>query len=123
MTLANLLCYLQKGEQPPAADFSRTCPFLGDQGCLLVIESRPYNCISFVCDMIETSLTSPEVVDFYSLEQQLRAIYQEFAERYVGAGMTGLLIQSERLLGQAFLDFKPGATTGDISGNRSCNEN
>ena len=115
MTLANLLGFLQREQSPPPADFSRTCPFLGGQGCLLTVEMRPYNCISFVCDIIESSLTSDEVSEFYSLEQQLRSIYQEFAERYVGGGLTGLLLQSERLNGRAFLDVKPGVTSVPVS--------
>jgi hypothetical protein len=102
MTLANLLSYLQHGKQPPAADFSRTCPFLGDQGCLLTVESRPYNCISFVCDIIENSLTSAEIAAFYAAEKRLRAVYQQFAERYCGGGLTGLLLQAERLAGRPF---------------------
>jgi len=107
MTLANLLGYLQREKLPPTADFSSTCPFLGDRGCLLGIETRPYNCISFVCDIIENSLTSAEVDEFYDLEQQLRSLYQQFSERYLGGGLTGLLLQAERLNGRPFLDRKP----------------
>ncbi len=108
MTLANLLAFLQHGELPPPADFSRTCPFLGEMGCLLQVEMRPYNCISFVCDIIESSLTLAEVDHFYQQEKLLRALYQEFAERYLGGGMTGLLLQSQRLNGRNFLELKPG---------------
>lgn len=106
MTLANLLGYLQQEKLPPNADFNRTCPFLDEKGCLLPVASRPYNCISFVCDMIESSLTSAEVAEFYSLEQQLRGIYLEFSERYAGGGMTGLLLQDARLAGRSFFALK-----------------
>lgn len=116
MTLANLLGYLQRGELPPAADFSRTCPFLGERGCLLAIERRPYNCISFVCDIIEKFLTSVEVAEFYALEQQLRTLYQQFADRYVGGSLTGLLLQQERLGKRPFLDLKPEVATGPTFG-------
>jgi len=119
MTLANLLSYLQRQELPPPADFSRTCPFLGERGCVLIAERRPYNCISFVCDIIEKSLTSAEVAAFYSLEQQLRVLYQMFAERYVGGGLTGLLLQSERLNGRPFLELKPEQSLLSASDNRS----
>ena len=107
MTLANLLAFLQQGEVPPAADFSRTCPFLGECGCLLGVAERPYNCISFVCDIIENSLTSAEVDLFYQQEQKLRDLYLKFAERYVGGGLTGLLLQWQRLAGRKFLERKP----------------
>lgn len=109
MTLANMLGYLSKEDQPPNADFSKTCPFLGEQGCLLTVGKRPYNCISFICDILENSLTSAEIAEFYALEQQLRVIYLQFAERYVGGGMTGLLLQEARLAGRSFFDLKPSA--------------
>lgn len=103
MTLANLLGFLQRGELPPAADFSLTCPFLGQMGCVLDSQRRPYNCISFICDIIETAVTPAELAEFYSLERRLRVLYQDFAARYAGAGLTGLLLQAERLNGTPFL--------------------
>jgi hypothetical protein len=102
MTLPNLLSYLQFAERPPAADFSQPCPFLGGVGCLLPVSRRPYNCISFVCDRIEENLMLEEIEEFYAIDRQLRAIYQQFAERYAGAALTGLLIQAQRLGDQAF---------------------
>jgi hypothetical protein len=106
MTLANLLSFLQTDRLPPRADFSRTCPFLGRQGCLLPPASRPYNCISFVCDTIENALKPADLVEFYHLERLLRSYYLEFAARYRGAGMTGVLLQQEQLPGSAFLERK-----------------
>jgi hypothetical protein len=106
MTLPNLLSFLQSGKQPPPVDFSRTCPFLSDTGCLLPITCRPYNCISFVCDIIEENLIQEEQERFYATERQLRNIYLQFADRYVGAAMTGLLIQEQRLGNRAFFSRK-----------------
>lgn len=111
MTLANLLAFLQQGKLPPAADFSRTCPFLAEEGCLLDVEVRPYNCISFVCDIIESSLTSEEIEQFYRQEKQLRALYLEFAEHYAGGGLTGLLLQSQRLGSKNLLSLNPQPET------------
>ncbi len=106
MTLANLLSYLQHDQLPPVADFSRTCPFLAEQGCLLPAAGRPYTCVSFVCDIIESALTPVELAEFYRLERALRSCYQQFAARYRGAGMTGLLLQQEQLPGRSFLEKK-----------------
>ena len=106
LTLANLLSYLQEGKLPPVADFSRTCPFLAEQGCLLPVASRPYNCVSFVCDIIENALAPAELAEFYRLEGELRSCYQQFAARYRGAGMTGLLLQQEQSPGSTFLEKK-----------------
>ena len=107
LTLANLLSYLQVGKLPPEADFTRTCPFLGARGCLLPAASRPYTCISFVCDIIETALPPADLAEFYRLERQLRSLYLELAARYTGGGMTGLLLQDERLAGSGFLERRP----------------
>ena len=109
MTLANLLAFVSQGELPPTADFSRTCPFLGSLGCLISAERRPYNCISFVCDTIENYLTSEQIEEFYSLEGQLRSTYLDFAERYAGGGLTGLLLQSQRLGEGPFMKLRPGS--------------
>ena len=106
MTLANLLGYLQQGQFPPPADFSAPCPFLGGAGCQLAVEWRPYNCISFICDIIEDRLTSAEVKEYYRLEKSLRDCYQQFAARYAGGGMTGLLLQQQRLGTGGFLRRK-----------------
>ncbi|MFO7576390.1 MAG: hypothetical protein R6W66_01550 [Pelovirga sp.] len=107
MTLANLLQFVQREQQPPVPDFTRDCPFLGPSGCLLAVGSRPYNCISFICDIIESGLAPAQLQRFYQLEQQLRRDYLAFAARYQGAAMTGLLLQDLRLNGQSFFTLRP----------------
>lgn len=103
LTLANLLSFVCREQPLPRADFSHTCPFLGSSGCRLAVESRPYNCVTFICDKIEATLTSSEKTDFYCCERRLRTLYGEFAARYPGAAMTGLLIADQRLAGRPFL--------------------
>ncbi len=103
MTLANVLSYLRRGGLPPEADFSRTCPFLGRQGCSLTAAGRPYNCITFICDKIEHSLQPADKKDFYRLDKELRELYRQLAQRYTGAAMTGLLIREQRQPGRPFL--------------------
>ena len=102
MTLINLLQYFFRQEQLPAADFQQSCPFLGANGCLLPASRRPYNCISFICDIIENSLPAADLKQFYQLEGELRQLYLAVAQRYAGAAMTGLLLQSARLQGRSF---------------------
>ncbi len=106
MTLVNLLGFLRANTLPPDADFTQTCPFLSWKGCLLPVTERPYNCISFICDKIEANLRAEELERFYQLEKQLRALYFEFSDRYLGAAMTGLLLQDQRLSGRSFFTFK-----------------
>lgn len=100
MTLVNLLYYVSRQELPPVPDFSRCCPFLGNNGCLLPVACRPYNCISFICDIIESTLDSKQITEFYRLEADLRQLYLAVARRYQGAAMTGLLLQYNRLQGR-----------------------
>ncbi len=118
MTLANLLSYLQRAERPPPPDFSRSCPFLAGSGCELDVASRPYNCISFVCDIIETALSPEEIAEFYAVEQRLRAVYLEFSDRYAGGGLTGLLLQDQRLAGKPYLARKSKSSDVATAGAR-----
>ncbi len=117
MNLVNLLQYFSCQEQPPDADFYRNCPFLGDKGCLLSVGRRPYNCISFICDIIETSLSEKDLATFYRLEGELRRHYLAVAQRYEGAAMTGLLLQYRRLQERSFFQLKSGAKA---EGNIPC---
>lgn len=103
MTLVNLLSFIRRGVLPPDADFTSTCPFLGGEGCRLSVNSRPYNCISFICDRIEVALPQDKKAHFYALDSALRSLYLEFTQRYRGAAMTGLLIFEQRRAGQSFL--------------------
>ncbi len=96
MTLVNLLGVLLSATVPEA-DFSRTCPFLGADGCRLAVEVRPFNCVTFICPELEEALTPAQQEQFYALERQLRDQYAVFDERYLGSGMVGLLIRSRRI--------------------------
>ncbi|MFO7765295.1 MAG: hypothetical protein R6V33_02550 [Pelovirga sp.] len=106
MTLVNLLQYISRQEQPPEPDFNLCCPFLADRGCVLPAARRPYNCISFICDIIESSLKAEQVTEFYRLEGRLRQLYLAVARRYQGAAMTGLLLQYGRLQGHSFFSVR-----------------
>jgi hypothetical protein len=96
VTLTNLLAYLLEGETPPTPDFSRTCPFLGERGCLLAVDRRPYNCITFFCETLEDQLDAGDCEQLRSLDRQLRNQYQLMAERYPAASLRGLWIALQR---------------------------
>lgn len=102
MTLANVLSGLLD-RTLPAADFSQTCPFLTPKGCSLRVESRPYNCVTFICDTIEECLNAEELDQFYTLERQLREHYIAFDQRYIGSSLQGLLIRSQSMPGNQYL--------------------
>lgn len=107
MTLINLLQYIFRQQQLPPADFQQSCPFLGVCGCLLPVERRPYNCITFICDRIEGSLSPRQLSEFYRVEGELRQLYLAVAQRYLGAAMTGLLLQHKRRQGRSVFQIKP----------------
>jgi hypothetical protein len=96
LTLTNLLAYLLGDETPPPPDFSRTCPLLGESGCLLPASRRPYNCITFFCETLNQRLDEADRVRLCDLDRQLRAVYEEVAARYPLASLRGLWIALEQ---------------------------
>lgn len=103
LTLTNLLAYLLEGESPPAPDFNSTCPFLGERGCRLPVDRRPYNCITFFCETLEERLDCAGREQLRSLDRKLRAEYLRVAERYPAASLRGLWIALERVGGGQIL--------------------
>lgn len=103
VTLTNLLAYLLAEEEPPAPDFGRTCPYIGESGCRLPVEHRPYNCITFFCEQLEAGLSEEGRRQLRLLDQQLRQEYQRLAERYPSASLRGLWIALDRIEGDKIL--------------------
>lgn len=97
VTLTTLLAYLLAGELPPAPEFSKTCPFLKESGCVFPVARRPYNCITFFCEQLESNLECVERETLRELDLRLRREYQEIAERYPAASLRGLWISIEQL--------------------------
>ncbi len=102
MTLVNVLSGLLSNNLP-AADFSQSCPFMDAQGCTLAVQTRPFNCVTFICDKIEDRMNAEQCQQFYALERQLRAQYQVFDQRYIGSSLRGLFIRSQSMAGNKFL--------------------
>lgn len=101
--LVNMLGYLLQGQEPPEPDFDLPCPFLGAQGCRLDISRRPYNCVTFICDDVESRMSPADRAAFYSEEARLRRLYGQFDRRYALSSPRGVLIRSERLGDEPFL--------------------
>jgi len=97
LTLTNLLGYLLADETPPTPDFSCTCPYLGERGCLLTVDRRPYNCITFFCETLEEQLDVGDCQRLRSLDQRLRNEYLRVAARYPAASLRGLWIALQRV--------------------------
>ncbi len=104
LTLVNLLGFLLSEQALPEPDFSASCPFLTATGCCLDVERRPFNCVTFNCELVEDVLSEENRAAFYQLERQLRQLYESFDKRYAGSSLRGLLIRAERLGERPFLD-------------------
>ena len=97
ITLTNLLGYLIAGEEPPAPDFTKSCPYLGEHGCCLPVVRRPYNCITFFCEQLEENLDTEKRRMLRELDQRLREEYQAIADRYRAASLRGIWIALDRI--------------------------
>ena len=91
-TGVDLLVYLVTGKALFAPLFGNgLCPYLAEEGCLMAPAYRPFNCITFNCEVIEDLLSKDEVSRFYQLERELRRSYGEirslFAENAMGAAL------------------------------------
>ena len=97
VTLVNLLFFVTRDRTPPSPDFSSTCPMLAPEGCRLAPGERPFNCVTFVCDPVEETMGPAACTTFYATERTLRRLYDEFEQRYAGAGMRGFLLAQARV--------------------------
>ena len=120
-TVTDLLAYLFDGKRLFTPDFGNgRCPFLGDSGCLMDAEYRPFNCITFNCERIERLLSQSDVERFYELEKGLRSQYGLMEKIFGNIFAYGLLANFERngreggiLLNQKALRWASGGWNGD----------
>ncbi|WP_224984546.1 hypothetical protein [Geomonas agri] len=89
----DLLVYLATAKPLFAPRFDNgLCPFLGEPECLIPAGYRPFNCITFNCDLIEDQLPRDEVARFYQMEQELSARYTEIRALFPAGSMAGSLL-------------------------------
>jgi hypothetical protein len=95
-TAADLLVYLTTGAPLFAPLFGNgLCSYLGEAGCLMAPAYRPFNCITFNCELIEDLLPPDELTRFYQLERELRQTYAEIRSLFPGSSMHGALLRGE----------------------------
>lgn len=96
-TVIDLLAYLTEGRSPIAPRFSSgCCPYLGDNGCMMEAEYRPYNCVTFNCDRIDSLLKPLEREELMEAEGKLRRLYRAIEQLLGNTFMQGLIITCER---------------------------
>jgi hypothetical protein len=91
---ADLLVFLSTGAPLFAPLFDNgLCCYLGAQGCLMAPAYRPFNCITFNCELIEDRLPEQDLARFYALERELRRTYAEIRSLFPGGAMDGALLK------------------------------
>ncbi|KAF0215745.1 MAG: hypothetical protein FD174_3991 [Geobacteraceae bacterium] len=96
-TVIDLLVYLASERQLFEPRFERgRCPYLGENGCLMEPEYRPFNCVTFNCERVQGPMASLEIERFHAMERELLAMYKELEELFDNRFMYGLLINCER---------------------------
>jgi hypothetical protein len=90
----DLLVYLAAGRPLFAPLFDNLlCPYLGEGGCFMEPALRPFNCITFNCELIEELLSREEVASFYRLERELRCCYLEISSLFTGSPLSRALLK------------------------------
>jgi hypothetical protein len=95
----DLLAYLAAGRELFNPRFDQEgCPFLGANGCLMEPSLRPFNCITFNCDRVESLIAPQERKRFVCLEQELRDCGRRLEELCGLHVRGGLMMSQERTL-------------------------
>jgi len=111
-TVIDLLVYLVDGKELFVPCFTNgRCPYSGDAGCLMEVEYRPFNCITFQCEKLESLLLPADIDKCYKLEKELRFEYACLERTFDNRFAYGLLANYERVFtekGTILLNNVPG---------------
>lgn len=106
-TVVDLLVYLSAGKELFNPSFDNpVCPYHSGCGCLMEPSFRPFNCIIFICEQIETGLGRQDSEELEGIETSLRKIYGEFDQLLGNRFANGLLITFQRSVDSAVPLFK-----------------
>jgi hypothetical protein len=109
-----LIVYLNDGRELFDPCFEgEICSCLGECGCLMEPEYRPYNCITFICERVEDKLTQPEKERYYALALDLRALYSEL-EQLLGNRFNSSLLSACERKQPGREKMQPGMLTGCV---------
>lgn len=90
----DLLVYRATGEPLFSPRFDNgLCPYLGEPNCLIPPGYRPFNCITFNCELIEDRLAPDDIDSFYRMERDLKGLYAGIRSLFPGAAMDGPLLR------------------------------
>ena len=106
-TVVDLLGYLSAGRELFSPSFDNpVCPYHSVSGCLMEPALRPFNCVIFICEQLETGLEERARADLAGIETSLRRIYGEFDHLLGNRFANGLLITFQRALDSGTPLFK-----------------
>jgi len=98
-TVVELLVYLSAGRELFSPCFDNpVCPYHNGAGCLMEPSLRPFNCVIFICEQLETALAVQANADLAVIETRLRGIYKEFDQLLGNRFANGLLLTFQRAL-------------------------
>jgi hypothetical protein len=122
VTVVDLLVLFASGWPVMTPVFDRhLCPYLGEAGCQMEVEFRPFNCVTFNCERVEGLLDPGAIKNFYEMERELRRCYSFFEQLLGNRFMHGLLVNYDRdiLLNRgSFINVKQVSLGGGDGGGQ-----
>jgi hypothetical protein len=98
-TVVDLIVYLSADREIFSPSFDNpVCPYHNGGGCLMEPSLRPFNCIIFICEQLETGLEKQVCRELEEIEACLRRFYEEFDGLLGNRFVNGLLITFQRTL-------------------------
>jgi len=96
-TVVEQIVYLVSGRELLTPSFDNpVCPYIGDSGCMMEPELRPFNCIIFICEDLDSRLDEVSRAELSAMENRLRQLYQQIDRLLGNRFANGLLITFQR---------------------------
>ena len=96
-TAVELIVYLVSERELFTPSFENpVCPYIGDTGCLMAPELRPFNCIIFICEDLDNRLDESSRAELSAIEKKLRQLYLRIDQLLGNRFGNGLLISYQR---------------------------
>lgn len=106
-TAVELIAYLVSGRELFTPSFENpVCPYIGDSGCMMEPALRPFNCIIFICEDLDSRLDEASRAELSAIEAKLRQLYLRIDQLLGNRFANGLLISFQRALDSNIPMFK-----------------